>query len=222
MENDSNKSQSQAVQSMARTGDTILGSFARLKFITIACVVGMFLCAAFCVVYTVNGMSELGNKIYVLDKGQVMTASRQDVSITRRDEVIEQSTKFHRLFFNVSPNRDMVKRNVEASLEISDRSVYNYYMDLQEKGFYKRIAQTNASQEIVIDSVHVDMKRYPYGVVTYATLFITRESNITMTSLISRCSMLDVPRTAKNLNGLQIEKFEVVESKEIERRRRTN
>ena len=208
------------IENILRVSNSITESFSKLKFVTIACVVCTFLTAVVCVYYTMNEVHALGRSVYVLNNGQVLTATRQDASVTRIDEVKAQSENFHKLFFNVSPNRDMVTRNVEMALEISDRSAYDYFNDLQERGFYKRFAQASAVQEVVIDSVRVNMNSYPSQVVTYASLFVTRESNITMSSLVTRCNMIDVPRNPKNLNGLQIEKFEVIENREVQKRKR--
>ena len=209
------------VDNLVKATNSITSSFKSLKFVTIACLVGAFLTAVLCVVYTANSVIGMGDQIYVLDnKGQVLSAGRQDVQTSRRDEIVDQATRFHELFFNVSPNRDVVKLNLERALEISDRSVYNYYSDLNEKGFYRRMQQTNSSQQVVIYSVKVNMTQHPYLVVTYASQYITRESNITRFSLVTRCNMIEVNRNTKNLHGLQIEKFEVLENNQIEQRRR--
>ncbi len=209
------------VDNLVKATNSITSSFKSLRFVVISCLVGAFVAAVLCVYLSTSAINGLGDTIYVLDdKGQVLSAGRQNVQTSRRDEIIDQATRFHELFFNVSPNRDIVKINLERALEISDKSVYNYYTDLNEKGFYRRLQQTNSSQQIVVDSVRVDMRQTPFTVVTYASQFITRESNITRFSLITRCNMIDVNRNPKNLHGLQIEKFEVLENNQIEQRKR--
>ena len=209
------------VDNLVKATNSITSSFKSLRFVVISCLVGAFVAAVLCVYLSTSAISGLGDTIYVLDdKGQVLSAGRQNVQTSRRDEIIDQATRFHELFFNVSPNRDIVRINLERALEISDKSVYNYYTDLNEKGFYRRLQQTNSSQQIVVDSVKVDMRQTPFTVVTYASQFITRESNITRFSLITRCNMIDVKRNPKNLHGLQIEKFEVLENNQIEQRKR--
>ena len=209
------------VHSIVKMFGSITDSFAKMKFVVLACIIGMVVTAIACVGYTNYTTANLANKIYVLDKGQVLTASRQDVSINRADEVRAQSERFHAFFFTVSPNREIVEQNIESALKLSaDKSVYNYYNDLQEDGFYRRVAQSNAIQEVVVDSVQVDMKTYPYRVATYATLFLTRPSVVTKYSLITTMSMLDVPRDEFNLNGLKVENFNVVRREEVDRRRR--
>lgn len=211
------------IQSLVKSTNTIMSSFARMKFITILCIVGMFATALFCVALTLYKVNELGRKVYVLDKGQVLTASREDASVNRRDEVIAQSERFHTLFFTASPNRDVVQNNIESALRLcADRSAYNYYNDLQESGFYRRVSQSNAVQEIVVDSVKVDMRSYPYQTMTYSSLYVTRASMVVRSLLITKMNFVEVPRDMTNLNGLKIENFEVVRNEELERRNRVN
>lgn len=210
------------VQSLIRVTNSISQSFTKLKFVTIACLVGVFATAAVCVIYTANTLSGMGGKIYVLDNGQVLTATRQDASLTRSDEVRAQSERFHELFFTASPNRDVVQSNLERALQLcGDRSAYNYYNDLQESGFYRRISQSNAVQEIAVDSVKVDVRVYPYRVVTYSSLYMTRQSLVAKYMLVTRLNMIDVPRDERNLNGLKIEAFEVVSNDLVEERKRS-
>lgn len=208
------------VQSMVEAADSISSSFSRLKFITVMCVVGLVLGVGGTAAWCMYMLQQGSGKVYVLDGGQAFTATRQDASISRIDEVRDQSRRLHELLFNVSPNRDVNMQNLERALEISDRSVYNYYNDLQESGFYKRIYQSNASQQIVVDSIKVDMSRKPYVVRTFASQYITRESNITKQLLVTQCGMIEVNRNEKNMHGLQVEKFEILQNQTIETRRR--
>ena len=211
------------IQSLVKASNTIMASFAKVKFISIISVIGMFVTALACVILTLWKVDDLGKKIYVLDKGQVLTASREDANINRRDEIRAQSERFHTLFFTASPNRDVVQANIENALRLcADRSAYNYYNDLQESGFYRRVSQSNAVQEIVVDSVRVDMQTYPYQTVTFSSLYVTRQSLVVRSLLVTRMNMIEVPRDMTNLNGLKIEKFEVVRNEELERRNRAN
>lgn len=208
------------INNILNTSNSITESFSKLKFVTISCLVGAFLCAIGCVVYTSYSISQIGEKVYVIDNGQTMSASRQDPMLTKAAVIREQSKLLHRLLFTVSPNREVVSHNLEEALQISDKSVYNYYKDIDEKGFYRRVSQTGAVQDIVVDSVKTDIRKYPYPVITYATIIYVRETSMQKNSLISRCYMLDIPKNDKNIAGLQIERFEVLENKKIDERRR--
>jgi Bacteroides conjugative transposon TraK protein len=209
------------VSGIVKTAGTITDSFRKLKFVTIACLVGAFVTAVLCVGYTMMKVDEFGGKIYVIDKGQAFMATRQDPGVTREDELKETAERFHTLFFTVTPNMDIVKANLEKAMRLcADRTAYEYYNDIQESGFYRRIAQAQAIQEVYVDSVVVDMGSYPYRVATFSSLYLTRPSLVVKNSLITRFSMIEVPRDASNTNGLKLEKFEVVKNEEVERRKR--
>lgn len=203
-----------------RTADTVTENFGKLRFITLTCVIGMVLCVVGCVFYSSSFVKSFGDNIYVIDKGVAMSATRSNSLVTRPDEIKEQSRKLHTLLFSVTPNKEMVEHNIDQALKFSDKSVWSYTKDIDEKKFYSRIAQAGAVQEIIVDSVKTDVSRYPYPVVTYARLFLTRQSSVTVYSLISRCRMTEATRNPDNLNGLVVEAFEVVQNKELETRRR--
>lgn len=215
-----NKNSKVNIQSLLNTANTITESFSKLKFVTICCVVGAFLCAVVCVIVSTDRLSDMADRIYVLDNGQVLSAAQMSVSVVREDEVRDQAVRLHHYLFSVSPNRDIVQKNLENAMKISDRSVYNYYRDVDETGFYRRLSQNGAVQDIVVDSVRTDIRQYPYPVVTYATITVTRSSKMSRYSLISRCNMIEVGRNPQNLHGLQVEKFEVVKNSLVEERNR--
>lgn len=209
------------MQSLIETSNTIIGSFRRFKFVTISCIAGFFIGLVVVFFLAAKMVSDAQRTVYVLDsRGQAFSATQQQAGFSREDEVKDQSVRFHELFFNITPNNDLIKRNVERALEISDRSVYSYYNNLQEQGYYKQFVSANATQQIVVDSVKVNMKVHPYQVVTYVTEYLTRETVMSRSSLVTRCSMLEVNRSEKNVHGLQIEQFEVLDNRTIETRRR--
>lgn len=211
------------IQSIARTAETISASFTKLKFVTIACLATTFAVSAFAVMFSIFYMKNITDKVYVVDKGQVSLASRQDASVTRKDEIIGLAGNFHSLFFNVSPVDEVVKANLNQALAYSyDQSVYNYYNDLQERGFYQRITQANAFQEVVVDSVLVNMNTYPYAVQVHSSLFMFRQSVLYRNALVTRMSVMEVPRDRENLYGLKLGQFTVVRNEEVARKKRNN
>lgn len=202
------------VEQMNRINVTV----SAFKFLLVFTVVAMASVCVACIFLFSSKVSEMQSKIYVLDNGSTFGAHAQDQSITRKDEVADQVRVFHELMFNVAPSKEMIARNLERALEMADKSAYRYYNDLQESGFYKRMTSTNSYQQIDVQSVDIDMSVYPYPVTVRAFQYITRESNITQYSLVTRCSVANAVRTPNNLHGLMIENFEVVENKMIETR----
>ena len=79
-------------------------------------------------------------KIYVLDNGKsLMLALSQDVRQNRPVEAREHVRRFHELFFTLSPDKSAIEGNIRRSLLLADKSAFNYYKDLSEKGYYNRI-----------------------------------------------------------------------------------
>lgn len=208
------------IEGINAQSEKITASFNSFKIITIVSVVGAFLTAVICVFMFTSKMEEYQNRVYVLDNGAAFSASAQESGVTRKDEVRHHVELFHNFMFNVPPSTDMIVRNVEKALEMADKSAYNYYNDLQETGFYRRMTSTQSYQQIVIDEIQIDMSTYPYRVAVAATQYINRESNVSQYTLVTRCNVVNALRTAENLNGLMIERFEVVENNLVETRKK--
>lgn len=155
-------------------------------------------------------------KIYVLDEGKsLMLALSQDLSQNRPVEAREHVKRFHELFFTLSPDKSAIESNVQRALYLADRSAYNYYRDLSEKGYYNRVISGNINQRVVVDSIVCNFNDYPYGVKTYARQMIVRQSAVTERSLITHCSLLNSVRSDNNPHGFSIESFEVKENRDL-------
>jgi len=155
-------------------------------------------------------------RIYVLDQGKsLMLALSQDMAQNRPVEAREHIRRFHELFFTLAPDKNAIEGNIRRALLLSDRTAFNYYRDLSEKGYYNRIISGNINQTIQVDSISCDFNTYPYKAVTYARQFIIRESNLTERNLITRCNLVNSVRSDNNPQGFTLEAFDVVENKDI-------
>ena len=200
--------------------DNIDSSFRKMKFLTIASLI----CAG-CVCVLSVGIAAWSSEharesVYVIEKGSAVMARRSHEDANRDMEAADHVTRFHELMFNLSPSSESIKRNVDRALLMSDRSAYDYWMDLSERGFYQRLVSANVSQEIVVDSVKVDMQSYPYEAITYGKLFLLRESNITSYQFESTCRLVEVERSPSNPHGMMIEKFLVTRNDNLGTRKR--
>ncbi len=155
-------------------------------------------------------------KIYVLDGGKsLMLALSQDLSQNRPVEAKEHVRRFHELFFTLSPDKNAIESNINRALFLVDKSAFRYYKDMQEKGYYNRIVSGNINQAIYVDSIVCNFNSYPYKVQTYARQMIIRTSNVTERSLITRCDLLNSVRSDNNPHGFTMERFEIVENRDI-------
>jgi conjugative transposon TraK protein len=192
--------------------------------IRLFCIVFVSLCAAI-VVYSVWSSycfaEKQREKIYVLDGGKsLMLALSQDLSQNRPAEAREHVRRFHELFFTLSPDKSAIESNIKRALLLADKSAYNYYTDFVEKGYYNRIIAGNINQVLQVDSVACNFNRYPYQVNTYARQMIIRESNVTERSLVTTCRLLNASRSDSNPNGFTIERFTILENKDVKTRER--
>lgn len=186
--------------------------------LTALAVSGIVVIAA--VALTTKRLNDLQGTVYVVDRGSAVMASRSSEDAYRDIEAKDHVLRFHELMLNVTPNAESVKRNLDRALILSDKSAYDYYMDLSEKGFYQRMISANITQEFVPDSVKVDMEAYPYTVRTYGKLYLMRESNISLYEFESQGQLVEVERSPSNPHGLMLEKFHVARNENIGTRRR--
>lgn len=156
-------------------------------------------------------------KIYVLDQGKsLMLALSQDINLNRPVEAREHIRRFHELFFTLAPDKNAIENNMKRAFQLADKSAFDYYNDLAEKGYYNRIISGNVQQRLEVDSIVSDFNHYPYAVKTYAKQYIIRSSNVTKRQLITTCQLLNSVRSDNNPQGFNIEKFEVIENKDLE------
>ncbi|RKE77214.1 conjugative transposon protein TraK [Chryseobacterium sp. AG363] len=200
-----------------KTLRNIESSFKQIRLFTFVFVVLCFGVVGVVVFKSYQFAEEQRQKIYVLDNGKsLMVALSQDISINRPVEAREHVRRFHELFFTIAPDKNAIESNVKRAFNLADQSAFNYYKDLQEKGYYNRIISGNIQQRIEVDSVVANFDSYPYDVKTYARQFIIRSSNLTIRNLITNCSLVNSVRSDSNPQGFTIEKFNVIENKDVE------
>jgi conjugative transposon TraK protein len=160
-------------------------------------------------------------KIYVLDKGKsLMLALSQDMAQNRPAEAHNHVRMFHELFFALSPDNAVINHNIQRALYLADRSAYDYFNDLKEADYYRRLISANILQRVQVDSIKFNFDNYPYEVFTYAQQSITRGSNVTVRSLHTTCYLENTGRSENNPHGFLIIQFKVIENKELSREKR--
>jgi conjugative transposon TraK protein len=200
-----------------KTLRNIENSFRQIRLYAIVFATLCTVVAGFAIWKSYSFANEQRQKIYVLDNGKsLMLALSQDASINRPVEAREHVRRFHELFFTLAPDKDAIESNMKRAFNLADKSAFDYYKDLSEKGYYSRIISGNVQQRIEVDSVRCDFTHHPYAVRTYAKEYIIRSSNITKRSLVTSCFLVNSVRSDTNPQGFNIEKFSVLENKDIE------
>lgn len=200
-----------------KTLRNIENSFKQIRLFTFVFALLCFGIVGLVVYQSHSFAEEQRKKIYVLDNGKsLMVALSQDMSINRPVEAREHVRRFHELLFTIAPDKNAIESNVKRAFNLADQSAFDYYKDLSEKGYYNRIISGNIQQRIELDSVVASFSNYPYEVKTFARQFIIRSSNLTIRSLVTTCSLVNSVRSDSNPQGFTIEKFNVVENKDVE------
>ena len=155
-------------------------------------------------------------KVYVLDQGKsLIVALSQDAALNRPVEAREHVRRMHELFFTLAPDKAAIESNINRAMYLADKSLYSYYRDWNEKGYYNRLISGNINQTVLVDSMQCDFDNYPYRITTFARQMIIRNSNITERSLVTRCFLQSTVRSDNNPQGFMAERFEILENRDI-------
>ena len=167
-------------------------------------------CAAAVVIATLylsySYIWSLKEQVYVIDQQSRLTAAKAENDQQRDLEIIHHVTRFHEKFYNLSPNMETIRENIEEAFSLSDESVQAMDNRRKEQQFYTKLIDNNMVEEIHVDSIRVDMSVYPFGATTFGHMYVVRESNVTKYRYASSCRLVNVARSETNPNGLRIEK----------------
>lgn len=194
----------------------IESSFRQIRLFCVVFLVGCTTLASLALWQSYRFAEAQRQRIYVLDQGKsLMLALAQDAKLNRPVEAREHVRRFHELFFTLSPDKAAIESNIERALVMADGSAMSYYRDLIEVGYYNRLIAGNVIQRIEIDSMQCDFGTYPYTLRTFARQKLLRESTVTERTLLTTCSLVDATRSDANPQGFLIEKFTIIENKDI-------
>ena len=98
---------------------------------------------------------------------------------------------------------------------LADNTAKRVYDDLKESGYYSGIISGNISQEVVIDSVQVNISGYPYYFRCYARQQIVRPTSIMTRILVTEGNLRNVSRSDNNPHGFLIERWRTIDNKDI-------
>ena len=154
-------------------------------------------------------------RIYILSNGKALEAwsaeRRDNMPVEARDHV----RMFHHYFFSLDPDDRVIEANVTKALYLADVSAKRQYDNLKESRFYSNIISGNISQEIVTDSIQVDINQYPFYFRSYAKQKLIRTTSIVTRSLVTEGYLRNVSRSDNNPHGFLIEKWRTLENKDI-------
>ncbi|MBW8683444.1 conjugative transposon protein TraK [Chitinophaga rhizophila] len=184
------------------------------QFAIIMNVAGLVL-NGFVAYWAVNAVNNANNKVHILYAGKALEAIAADrldnVPVELRDHI----NMFHRYFFTLHPDLKAIESNINRALALADQTARNQYNDLRESGFYAGIITGSVSQEVEMDSISLDLEKEPYYFKFYGKVKITRPTVIVNRSLITEGVVRNTIRSDNNSHGFLIEKWNVIENRDI-------
>jgi conjugative transposon TraK protein len=190
-------------------------AFRHVRGFTMLVIIGSILISCFSLYKSFTLVSQMQNKVYILANGKALEAYASDrkdnIPIEARDHV----KTFHQFFFTLDPDDKVIKSNVTKALYLADDSAKRIYDDLKESGYYSGIISGNVSQTIKVDSITIDINKYPYQFRCYAIQNIIRTTSIAYRSLITEGNLRNVSRSDNNPHGFLIERWNTIENRDL-------
>jgi conjugative transposon TraK protein len=190
-------------------------AFRYVRGFTMLVIAGCIIICCYTLYKSFESAALMRDKVYILANGKALEAYASDrkdnVTVEARDHV----KTFHKFFFTLDPDDKVIKANITKALYMADESAKRVYDDLKENGFYSGIISGNISQTILIDSVSIDIREYPYRFRCYARQNIIRTTSIIKRSLITQGNLRNVSRSDNNPHGFLIERWNTIENKDL-------
>lgn len=162
----------------------------------------------------------LQDRVYVLAGGQALEAFAADQGDLLPVETRHHVKAFHELFFSLDPDEQVIERHVARALYLADASAKREYDNLQEQGYYTGLIAGNISQRVEVDSVTIDLKASPYFFRCYATQRLVRATSTVWRRLVTEGYLRRVARSDHNPHGLLIERWVILENRDLKVERR--
>lgn len=189
--------------------------FQYIRLFTIVVVVGCFGMSVFTIWLAERTAQRMQDRIYVLAEGKALEA----VSTSRRDnmpvEARDHVRSFHQAFFTLDPDEKVITANITKALYLADGSARRMYESLRENGYYANLITGNISQEIMIDSVVLNLQAYPIYFRCYATEKITRPTSVVTRNLVTEGWLRNTSRSDNNPHGFLIEKWTILDNSDL-------
>ncbi len=153
--------------------------------------------------------------IYILANGKVLEAFAADRKDNIPVEARDHISMFHHYFFTLDPDEKVINSNMGRALYLADASAKKQYDNLKENGYYRNIISGNISQTIEVDTISINVNVYPYWFHFAGHEKIVRTTSIVTRSLVTEGYLRNVSRSDNNSHGFLIEKWVIVENKDL-------
>jgi len=190
-------------------------AFQYIRSISLVVITGIIALCGFVIYQSYKLANHTQEKIYVLVNGKALEAYASE----RKDNILVEAKDhikmFVTYFFTLSPDDRAIEENITKALYLADGTAKSQYDNLKESNYYASVISGNVNQTIKVDSVKVDTNQYPFYFTCYATQLLTRPTSIVTRNLITQGYLRNVERSENNSHGLLIERWNIIENKDL-------
>jgi len=190
-------------------------AFSHIKLFSFVLILSCALICGYTIYKSYQMVSHLQERIYILANGKALeawSAERKDnIPVEARDHV----RMFHHYFFTLDPDDRVIEANITKALYLADASAKQQYDNMKENRYYSNIISANISQEILTDSIKIDVDQYPFYFRCYAKQKLIRTTSIITRNLITEGYLRNVSRSDNNPHGFLIERWTTIQNNDI-------
>ncbi len=190
-------------------------AFRHVRAFTLVVIAGSIILCGFTLYKSYQLVGNTQSRVYILANGKVLEAYASDRKDNIAVEGKEHVRTFHQYFFTLDPDEKVIQTNIKKALYLADVSAKRAYDNLKENGYFSNIISGNISQQIIVDSVSIDINQYPYHFRCYAIQKIIRITSIVSRSLLTEGYLRNVSRSDNNPHGFLIERWTKLDNRDI-------
>jgi len=190
-------------------------AFKHIKLFSYLLIAACVAISGFAIYKSYQSSDNYKNHIYILANGKALEAFAADRKENIPVEIRDHIKVFHQDFFTLEPDDKQIQATITKALYLADGSANKAYNDLKEAGYYNNIISGNISQTVNVDSVQVDINRYPFYFKCFATEKLERSTATVTRSLVTQGYLRNVSRSDNDPHGFLIEKWEILNNQDI-------
>jgi conjugative transposon TraK protein len=191
-------------------------AFRHIKRFSYLLIIACTVIGCFSVWQSYRSSADFRSHIYILANGKALEAFAADRKANIPVEARDHIRTFHEDFFTLDPDDKQIQATVGKALYLADESAKRQYDNLRENGFYANLISGNISQQVTVDSIRLDMGRYPFQFKCFATEKLVRTSSTVTRSLVTQGYLRNITRSDNNPHGFLIERWEILENKDLQ------
>jgi len=200
---------------MFKKANSIESAFQLVRTFCFAVMFLSILLTGFALHLSFRMVTRADSRIFILANGKILEAYAGERGDNIEVEARDHIRTFHKDFFSLDPDEQVIRSNISKALYLADRSAKKQYDNLKESGYYTNLITANISQQIEVDSVSIQTKEYPYYFQCSAHEKLIRATSIVTRNLITEGWLRNVARSDNNPHGFLIENWMILENRDI-------